>query len=88
MGVLALAAGALSAAPSTAAPRPLPPASVFARHPAAPAAEPASDAAPRRDGGRPTVVMPDRATPLARVAAAKPRHDVDGDGISDMIVME
>lgn len=78
----ALAAGAFSAAPSTAAPQPLAPAS-------APAPESDSVAAPRRDGGHPTVVMPGRATPLARVAAAAPpRHDVDGDGISDMIVME
>ncbi|MBT2408721.1 MULTISPECIES: VCBS repeat-containing protein [unclassified Streptomyces] len=88
-GVLALAAGAFSAAPSTAAPQPLAPASALARPAAAPAPESASDAAPRRDGGHPTVVMPGRATPLARVAAAAPpRHDVDGDGLSDMITME
>ncbi|MFK0050243.1 FG-GAP repeat domain-containing protein [Streptomyces sp. NPDC090741] len=50
--------------------------------------ESASAAAPRRDNGYPSVVLPGRATEPARVAAAKPRHDVDGDGISDMLVME
>ncbi|MFD8983461.1 FG-GAP repeat domain-containing protein [Streptomyces sp. NPDC059564] len=88
-GVLALAAGALSAAPSTAAPQDSAPASALARPSTAPAPASASSTAPRRDGGHPTVVMPDRATPPAPVAAtAPPRHDVDGDGISDMIVME
>ncbi|MCX4632339.1 VCBS repeat-containing protein [Streptomyces sp. NBC_01443] len=88
-GVLALAAGALSAAPSTAAPQPLAPASALAGTAAAPAPESASSAAPRRDGGHPAVVVPDRATSSAPVvAAALPRHDVDGDGISDMIVVE
>ncbi|MFD5508492.1 FG-GAP repeat domain-containing protein [Streptomyces sp. NPDC127051] len=82
-GVLALAAGALSAAPSTAAPQHLAPASASASEP-----DSASAAAPRGDSGHPTVAPPARATEPARVVAAKPRHDLDGDGISDMIVME
>lgn len=81
-GVLALVVGVFSAAPSTAAPQPPAPT-------AAPSPESDSAAAPRGDGGHPTVVMPGRVTPLARVAAAaKPRHDLDGDGLSDMMVME
>ncbi|KOU24254.1 hypothetical protein ADK52_14270 [Streptomyces sp. WM6372] len=87
-GVLALAAGALSAAPSTAAPQRSAPASVPARPSTAPEPASASVAGPRSDRGYPTVVLPGRATEPARAAAAKPRHDVDGDGISDMIVME
>ncbi|QES46589.1 hypothetical protein DEJ50_00720 [Streptomyces venezuelae] len=87
--MLALAAGALAAAPSTAAPQYRAPGSALARPATASVPESASDAVPRRAGGYPTVVMPERAAPSARVAAAaKPRHDVDGDGISDMIVME
>ncbi|MGW1765105.1 FG-GAP repeat domain-containing protein [Streptomyces sp. NPDC002073] len=88
-GVLALAAGSLAAAPSTAAPRHPAPGSTVARPVTALAPEPASDAAPRRAGGHPTVVMPRLAAPSSRVAAAaKPRHDLDGDGRSDMITME
>ncbi|MFD9409764.1 FG-GAP repeat domain-containing protein [Streptomyces sp. NPDC059989] len=88
-GVLALAAGVLAAAPSSAAPQHLIPGSAPARPAAGPAADSDSEAAPRSDRQYPSVVLPGRATPLARVAAAAPpRHDVDGDGISDMIVME
>ncbi|MFE6844629.1 FG-GAP repeat domain-containing protein [Streptomyces sp. NPDC057686] len=88
-GVLALAASALSATPSTAAPQHRAPGPAVAPPPAALAPESASGTAPGTPGEPPTVVMPGRATPLAEAAAtAKPRHDVDGDGISDMITME
>ncbi|KJY25058.1 hypothetical protein VR46_41680, partial [Streptomyces sp. NRRL S-444] len=74
--VLALAAGALAAAPSIAAP------SI-----AAPAPGPSAVTGTTGGQGLPTVVMPAR-VPAQAAAAAKPRHDVDGDGVSDMIVME
>ncbi|MFJ5546450.1 FG-GAP repeat domain-containing protein [Streptomyces sp. NPDC093225] len=88
-GVLALAAGALAAAPSNAVPKHHAPGAAFARPVTASAPGPASDAAPRRPGGHPTVVLPAQVAPSARVtAAAKPRHDVDGDGRSDLMDME
>ncbi|MFJ7158882.1 FG-GAP repeat domain-containing protein [Streptomyces sp. NPDC101118] len=87
-GVLALTAGALAAAPSSAATQPR--ATGSATRPAAgPAAEPSSATASRGDGRHPGVVEPDRVATGARAAAAaKPRHDVDGDGISDMMVTQ
>ncbi|WP_457030819.1 FG-GAP repeat domain-containing protein [Kitasatospora sp. P5_F3] len=88
-GVLALAVGALAATPSTAAPQHRAPDSVVAQSvtDSAPVSDP--DAAPRGVGEYPTVVMPALSGPSEQVtAAAKPRHDVDGDGRSDMIVME
>ncbi|MFJ4778159.1 FG-GAP repeat domain-containing protein [Streptomyces sp. NPDC088762] len=87
-GVLALAVGALAAAPSSAAEQHLIPDLVTAPSAAGPAADPVSDAAPSGDRQYPSVILPGRATNPAPSAAAKPRHDVDGDGISDMIVME
>ncbi|MFA7766310.1 FG-GAP repeat domain-containing protein [Streptomyces sp. NRRL S-448] len=87
-GVLALAVSALAAAPSSAAPQPGIPDSAPARPLADPAADSVSEAAPGSDRKYPSVVLPGRATRPAPLAAAKPRHDVDGDGISDMIVME
>ncbi|WP_329402717.1 VCBS repeat-containing protein [Streptomyces virginiae] len=92
-GVLALAVGALAAAPSVAAPSMGSPSvaapsmglpSVAAPSPAVPAPGPSAVAGGH---GLPTVVMPAR-VPAQVAAAAKPRHDVDGDGVSDMIVME
>ncbi|MCC0100303.1 VCBS repeat-containing protein [Streptomyces flavotricini] len=92
-GVLALAAGALAAAPSSAAPSSAAPqlrtsGSATALPAAGPAADQVSAAAPGGDDLYPSVVPPGRATGPAAPAAAKPRHDVDGDGLSDMIVME
>ncbi|MEJ8645815.1 hypothetical protein WKI68_40580 [Streptomyces sp. MS1.HAVA.3] len=87
-GVLALAAGALVTAPSSAAEQHRIPGSATALPAAGPEPESASGPAPRSDRQYPSVVLPGRATEPARVAAAKPRHDVDGDGLSDMIVME
>ncbi|WP_030869384.1 FG-GAP repeat domain-containing protein [Streptomyces sp. NRRL F-2747] len=92
-GVLALAAGALAAAPSSAAPSSaVPQLRMSASATAPPAAGPAADsvfaAAPGGDRRYPGVVLPGRAAQPAGAAAAKPRHDLDGDGLSDMIVME
>ncbi|WP_327387243.1 hypothetical protein [Streptomyces sp. NBC_01207] len=72
-------------APSSAAEQERLSSSATARPGVGPEPESASDTAPRRTGGPPTVVMPGRATPSA---AAKPRHDVDVDGLSDLIVMQ
>ncbi|MEV6207282.1 FG-GAP-like repeat-containing protein [Kitasatospora sp. NPDC051914] len=88
-GVLALAVGALATAPSTAAPQHRAADPVVAQPvtDAAPVSDP--DAAPPGAGGYPTVVMPAPSGPSEQVtAAAKPRHDVDGDGRSDLISME
>ncbi|MCX5150015.1 hypothetical protein OHB36_25150 [Streptomyces sp. NBC_00320] len=82
-GVLALAAGALAAAPSSAAEQHRIPGSATARPAAGPAADSVSAAALGSDRQYPSVVLPGRATEPARVAGAKPRHDVDG--LSDMI---
>ncbi|MFE9933280.1 FG-GAP repeat domain-containing protein [Streptomyces sp. NPDC005533] len=87
-GVLALAVSALTAAPSSAAPQPGTPDSATAPTLVGPAADSASEAAPGGDRTYPSVVLPGRAATPAPAAAAKPRHDVDGDGISDLIVME
>ncbi|MFD8887272.1 FG-GAP repeat domain-containing protein [Streptomyces erythrochromogenes] len=87
-GVLALAVGALVTAPSSAAEQHRIPGSASALPAAGPEPESASGPAPRSDRQYPSVVLPGRATEPARLAAAKPRHDVDGDGLSDMIVME
>ncbi|MCX4808786.1 VCBS repeat-containing protein [Streptomyces sp. NBC_01214] len=87
-GVLALAVSALTAAPSSAAPQPGTANSATVQPLAGPAADSVSEAAPGGDRKYPSVVLPGRATGPAPLAAAKPRHDVDGDGISDMIVME
>nr|WSW57443.1 hypothetical protein OG513_02020 [Streptomyces sp. NBC_00998] len=84
-GVLALAAGALAAAPSSAAEQHRIPGSATARPAAGPAADSVSAAALGSDRQYPSVVLPGRATEPARVAGAEPRHDVDGDGLSDMI---
>lgn len=92
-GVLALAAGALAAAPSVAAPSLGAPGVAAPRlavpSPAVPEPATGPSAVTGTAGGQelPTVVMPAR-VPAETAAAAKPRHDVDGDGVSDMIVME
>ncbi|WP_374771771.1 VCBS repeat-containing protein [Streptomyces sp. NBC_01310] len=83
-----MTAGALVTAPSSAAEEHRIPGSATALPAAGPEPESASGPAPRSDRQYPSVVLPGRATEPARVAAAKPRHDVDGDGLSDMIVME
>ncbi|WP_326594325.1 FG-GAP repeat domain-containing protein [Streptomyces sp. NBC_01294] len=83
-----MAVGALVTAPSSAAEQHRIPGSASALPAAGPKPESASGPAPRSDRQYPSVVLPGRATEPARVAAAKPRHDVDGDGLSDMIVME
>ncbi|MFG2824738.1 FG-GAP repeat domain-containing protein [Kitasatospora sp. NPDC048365] len=88
-GVLALAVGALATAPSTAAAqhRASDSAVVLPVSDSAPVSEP--DAAPPGGGKYPTVVLPNRSEPSEQPEAkAKPRHDVDGDGMSDLIVME
>ncbi|MFG2340508.1 FG-GAP repeat domain-containing protein [Streptomyces yangpuensis] len=87
-GVLALTAGALVTAPSSAAEQHRIPGSTTALPAAGPEPESASGPAPRSDHQYPEIVLPGRVTGPAPVAAAKPRHDVDGDGLSDMIVME
>ncbi|MCB5168302.1 FG-GAP-like repeat-containing protein [Streptomyces bambusae] len=88
-GVLALAAGALSAAPSTAATPHRSPGSGPARPATVPAPDSASATGARREAKRRTVVPPRAAERDVRAAvAAKPRHDLDGDGKSDMMVME
>ncbi|MFD6973983.1 FG-GAP repeat domain-containing protein [Streptomyces sp. NPDC059979] len=83
-----MAVGALVTAPSSAAEQHRIPGSATALPETGPEPELASGPAPRSDRQYPSVVLPGRATEPARVAAAKPRHDVDGDGLSDMIVME
>ncbi|MFC9817672.1 FG-GAP repeat domain-containing protein [Streptomyces virginiae] len=88
VGVLTLAAGTLVSAPSSATAQHLIPGSATALPAAGAQPDSASGPAPRSDSQYPSVVLPGRATAPAPVAAAKPRHDVDGDGLSDMIVME
>lgn len=83
-----MAAAPSSAAPSSASQQSRMPDSVAARPAAGPSADPVSDAAPPGDREYPSVVLPDRATQPEGATAAKPRHDVDADGLSDMIVME
>ncbi|MFF3728155.1 FG-GAP repeat domain-containing protein [Streptomyces erythrochromogenes] len=87
-GVLAVAVGTLVTAPSSAVAQHRIPGSATAL--SAAGAEPASASrhAPLSDSRYPSVVLPGRATAPAPTAVAKPRHDVDGDGLSDMIVME
>ncbi|MFD5620961.1 FG-GAP-like repeat-containing protein [Streptomyces yangpuensis] len=87
-GVLAVAVGALVTTPSSAAEQPRTAGSATALPAAGPGPDSPSGPAPRSDSQYPSVVLPGRATEPAPVAAAKPRHDVDGDGLSDMIVME